>query len=164
MSDAPRHYLAAGISGLAIVGFGAIHATASIASLSGPAPGWVTAPRTEYVAGALTGLVSGIVALIFGISSSSTDGPNTPLSRAAKTRTFLAPGSRVLGLRSTRSEAVRSVLSWSYVGCYIVIALLALLAFLIADPQNVPSYTDGLALAGLGTFVAIANGFLTSDK
>lgn len=112
-----------------------------------------TANFLQFTSG-LTGLVSGIVATMFGVKIPNIDGGGNENKLTAMGH-FISPIDYTL---------VKQVLAILYIVGYFLMAIWAIKIW-IGQPDNFrPQIIDGLAAVGFGIFVAIISGFLGGSK
>lgn len=150
-----RAFFAAIIALGSLLMFAALHLTAAVCALLGSAaPALLGTANTEYVATALAGLVSGVVATAFGIPSAT---------KPPKGQSALATLSRLTGAAQLGTQGIARATAIVYVNVYVLVAAAAIAAFMTESPTLL-SYTRNLAMVAFGTFLAIASSALAPKK
>jgi hypothetical protein len=160
MSKQVRRLLAAAVAILVIIGFGILYGYAFWRTWAGQ---YNPAPQYIYVATALSGLVAGIVAMIF--DQKLPDQPPKPgKNRSASIGNSKASGWRA-GLSALRGSVtivpnpdLLEIVSVAYVLLYFTAGIAAIATWIISK-DNTPDLVKNLALISLGLFVAIARSF-----
>jgi len=102
----------------------------------------------------LTGMVSGVVATIFGVKIPDGGG-------AGIANKLIAIGGFISPFKNASAKQIIAVL---YVTGYFVMALWAIIIWIGPENSYRPQIIDGLAAVGLGLGLAVVTGFLGNSK
>lgn len=146
---------------IALAGFAWLHVSAIVGALAKPPANVLpTAAPTVYIATALTGLVTAVVASCLGVP--------VPTQASNVKRGFMlraAPIARTLGVTPKSAVTIHRaplVLAWAYVGVYIACGSAAIVTFVRSTaPQE---YTSALAMVFIGVVVASVQSFVLQGK